>query len=701
MLNDEKRSSFDRNWVAFALLSLLVFLIYSNTFHASWHFDDYPNIIENPHLHITNLQPNSIIQSFYFSYDRILNQNTRTYRPVSCLTLALNWYLGKENVVGYHIVNTIIHFFTAFILFLTLSSLFKTPNLKGKYQGSEYFVALLTASLWAVNPIQTQAVTYIVQRMAAMAAMFYVLAIYFYLKGRLSRSNLNRVVLYVGCLLCFVLALGSKENAATLPAALLLAEIAFFQDIGLPRTRKKFFQAAAGIGVFVILMGTLLFMKGDMLSFLKGHEHRPFSLSERLLTEPRVLIIYLTQLFYPVASRFSIEHDIMVSTSLFRQWTTLPAILLVFLLIGIGLSQIRKRPIVAFGILFFFLNHVIESTILPLEIIFEHRNYLPSLFLFFPVSLGIKWLLDYYRAKQWSIYLLLVSLVTILVMATGIGAYTRNMAWATEKSLWEDAMAKAPKSPRPPHSLAYNYYEKIGRFDKAYELYGKASHLKSSNVINHRALSLTNMALILAKKHECEKAILLFKMALEIDPQSEISLYNMILALIKTGRLGEASEHADMLLSKRYNHIYYLTVKGFILVRQKRPDKAIAYFESALGLDPDYQKALLYKGVALSMIGKHRQADRWLRRACQMAPHDIATLFCIIENSLKAGQMQKADMYLERLFATFDIEDVATALSVLPADNLAVPVSRQLLAPVIAEKLEEKAKGIKEFSNVW
>jgi tetratricopeptide (TPR) repeat protein len=700
MLDDEKRFSFGRNWVAFALLSLLVFLIYSNTFHASWHFDDYPNIIENPHLHITNLQPNSIIQSFYFSYDRVLNQSTRTYRPISCLTLALNWYLGKDNVVGYHIVNTIIHFFTAFILFMTISSLFKTPNLKGKYQGSEYFIALLAASLWATTPIQTQAVTYIVQRMAAMVAMFYVLAIYFYVKGRLSRSRLNQVFLYVGCLLCFVLGLGSKENAATLPAALLLAEIAFFQDIGLPRVRKKFFQAAAGIGVFVILVGTLLFMKGDMLSFI-NYEYRPFSLSERLLTEPRVLIIYLTQLFYPVVSHFSIEHDIMVSTSLFRPWTTLPAILLVFFLIGIGFSQIRKRPIVAFSILFFFLNHVIESTILPLEIVFEHRNYLPSLFLFFPVSLGIKWLLDYYRAKQRLIYLLLVSLVTILVMATGIGTYTRNMAWATEKSLWEDAMAKAPKSPRPPHNLAYNYYEKIGRFDKAYELYGKASHLKSSNVINHRALSLTNMALILAKKHEYEKAILLFKMALEIDPQSEISLYNMILALIKTGRLGEASEQADMLLSKRYNHIYYLLVKGFILVRQNRPEEALTYFESAIELDPNYQKALLYKGIVLSFMGKHKPADTWLRRAIQMGPNNIGTLFCAIENSVKAGDIQMTDMYLERLFALFAIKDISSALRDISADRLAPPISKKLLAPVIAERLEEKAKEIKEFSNVW
>ncbi|MDY6879362.1 MAG: tetratricopeptide repeat protein, partial [Thermodesulfobacteriota bacterium] len=584
--------------------------------------------------------------------------------------------------------------FTAFILFLTVSSLFTTPRLKGKYEGSRYFVALLTAFLWAAHPIQTQAVTYIVQRMATMAAMFYILALFLYIKGRLTRSRVPQAFLYVACLLSFALAMGSKQNAATLPAALFFVEMIFFQDMSVPQTRRRFLLAAAGAGTAVIIFGVFLFMNGDMLSFLKGYNNRPFTLFERLLTEPRILVFHLSQLFYPVASRFSIDHDIIISTSLFQPWTTLPAILFLLFLIVTSLFQVKKRPILAFAILFFFLNHVIESSIIPLELIFEHRNYLPSLFIFFPVSIGIKRLLDHYRQRERVLYVFLVSLVSLLFVMIGIGTYTRNGAWATEKSLLEDAVAKAPMSHRPVHNLAYNYYEKIGDYGKAYKLYGKALSLESTSVTNHRALALSNMANILIKKQEYEGAIGLFKKVLEIDPKSERSLYNMILALVKTGRLEEASGYADLLLSKRNDHIYYQLLKGLILVRQDRPEEALSYFQRTISMDPSYGKALLYKGIALSLMGKHKRADLWLRRAMRVGPNNIGTLFCAIENSVKAGWVQRTDMYVERLFSLFALENISRSLVDIPGDMLAPPISQAVLAPVIAQRLEEKAKKV-------
>ena len=227
-----------KKWIAFALLLTLILLVYSNTFNASWHFDDYPNINKNPRIKITNLKPGTILQTFVASRDGGLYLGRKVYRPVACLTLALNWYVGQDNVLGYHVVNISIHLITAFILFLTMLRLFSTPNLQGKYTGSEYFIALLAATLWAINPIQTQAVTYIVQRMASMAAMFYILSIYFYLRGRLSALPKDRIRLYLFCGISFLLAIGSKENALTLPLALIVLEIIFFQDVTRPRARR-------------------------------------------------------------------------------------------------------------------------------------------------------------------------------------------------------------------------------------------------------------------------------------------------------------------------------------------------------------------------------------------------------------------------------------------------------------------------------
>ena len=133
------------------------------------------------------------------------------------------------------------------------------------------------------------------------------------------------------------------------------------------------------------------------------------------MTEPRVLCIYLSQLFYPVPTRLSIEHDIIYSTSLIRPWTTLPAILGVFFLIGLAGRQMRRRPMLSFAILFFFLNHAVESSVLPLELIFEHRNYLPSMFLFVPVAIGLQRVLDFYRAKQSVLYPVLIAFIVLLV----------------------------------------------------------------------------------------------------------------------------------------------------------------------------------------------------------------------------------------------------------------------------------------------
>ncbi|QTA81906.1 Uncharacterized protein dnl_42630 [Desulfonema limicola] len=372
-----------KNVTASVLLFIIILAGYTNSFNASWHLDDYPNILENPRIHLTEFSFESIINTFYASFDNGLYQGKKMYRPVPCFTFALNWYFGGDNVFGYHVVNFSIHFLTAFILFLTVFNLFETPNLKSRFNNkNQYYAAFITAVLWAVNPIQTQAVTYIVQRMASMGAMFYILGFYFYIKARNSNSLQNRVFFFLSCLMSYLLALGSKENTVILPMALLLAEIVFFQDTAKPETRKRLLIITGAGAVLILIIGGL-FLGRNPLSVIGSYEHRTFTLFQRIMTQPRILLLYLSQIFYPVPGRLSIEHDIAVSTSLFQPWTTIPAILTIIFLIGAAVILIKERPVVSFAIFFFFLNHVIESSVIALELVFEHRNYLPSMFLFF------------------------------------------------------------------------------------------------------------------------------------------------------------------------------------------------------------------------------------------------------------------------------------------------------------------------------
>jgi tetratricopeptide (TPR) repeat protein len=649
----------------------------------------YPNIVHNSELHLTNLNPQSLYKTF-FSHPWPLSN---VYRPIPCLTFALNWYMGKDNVAGYHLVNITIHFLTAFFLYLTICNLYGSPKLDNRGPDNRELIAFLAASLWAVNPIQTQAVTYIVQRMASMAAMFYILGIFFYVKGRLCNVTGYRILLFLGCAVSYGLAFGSKENAAALPLSLILVEIGFFQNLEDPKTTRKIGILAAAAGVLIVLAGIIFFIHINDLSILKGYRQRSFDLPQRLMTQPGIVILYLTQLFYPMPQRLSIEHHIDIATSFFEPWYTVPAICLVLILIGLGFSQIKKRPIIACGILFFFINHLIESTVLPLELVFEHRNYLPSLFLFWPLVVGMLWLVDYYRKRRRSIAISLVAFMVLCALGLGFSTYIRNMVWATDKTLWEDAMKKAPGRTRPVYNLA-KYYFSVGELETALQLFKQSLKLKGSKAKYSQALSLNGIASIYYVRRDYEKVIALCRRALEISPGFEIARYNMVLAQVKLGRWEKASESVDLLLAKQKHQAGYLFMKGFILIQQNRPERALAYLREALHIKPGDRKTLLNMGMSLSLIGQYKQAEWFLKQALDHSTRDIQAYFYLVENSLKAGDSKMLERYLDKLTESLRVDRIKSGLTGRFDELFLIHPSRELIAPVIRAKLKKIAEEI-------
>ena len=140
------------------VLGLLVFIAYSNTFLADWHMDDYPNILQNPAIQITDLGPASLKRAV--GVDQSQGNNLK--RPVANLTFALNWYAHGSQAAGYHLVNLLIHVLNALILYLVIVRLCERPVLPESNRRHRKAIALAAALLWALNPIQTQAVTYVV-----------------------------------------------------------------------------------------------------------------------------------------------------------------------------------------------------------------------------------------------------------------------------------------------------------------------------------------------------------------------------------------------------------------------------------------------------------------------------------------------------------------------------------------------------------
>ena len=668
--------------IALILLFLTIVLIYLNSFDAAWHLDDRPNILNNRGLHITNLQPGSLMRTFFTSPDSGGTINNRLYRPIPCLTFAINWYFGKDRVFGYHVVNVLVHFLTAYLLFLTILNILKSPNLINPYQGKEPFIAFLTAVLWAINPVQVQAVTYIVQRMASMAAMFYILGIYFYIKTRQNQYPLKRILLLFSCVLSFIFALGSKQNTATLPFALLLIEIICFQDLNSQGVRRAFFGGSIAGGVLLVVLSVWLFVPGNPFLLIEGFQSRPFSLYERLLTEPRIVLFYLSLIFYPLPYRLSIEHDITISTSLFEPWTTFPAILFHLVLIGIGLSQIKKRPLLALAILFFYLNHVIESTIIPLELIFEHRNYLPSLFLFLPVAAGFKKLLDIYQAKNKVFRSVLLYSSVLIIIIIGAGTYIRNMAWATERTLWEDAIHKAPNSHRPLHNLAWAYYTKIGQYDKAIELYKKSLDLRTNNNFAN-PIALSNLALLYVQKKNYEKATELWQNALERLPDDDVIRHRYVIGLIEMKNWNAALDNLNQLMIRHPAHFDFNYLKGYVLLNQNQYDAALQYFEQCLNLVAENQQALIGAGICNNLMGHYERAEAIFSRVLKFAPDDDLTLLWLVETNLSVDDRQDVDRYLSKLLKIVPPAELLVLLNGDPGKNFLPAESKAKIIKLI------------------
>lgn len=686
------------NWRVMLLLSVLLLVCYQNTFNAPWHFDDKPNITANSRVQIDTLHPATV-------YDAAFGDESSKrlfYRPVAFASFAVNWYFGQDNVTGYHVINLAVHILTAFFLYLSVLALFKTPNLAGRYSGSEHFIALLAAVLWAANPIQTQAVTYIVQRMASMAALFYVLGIYFYVTARISQSTKSRLLLYSGVFIAFLLAAGSKENALMLPAALFLVEMIFFRDLSDPSTRKRLVLAGLTLLSAVFLAGILLFFTDGFLSRLQsGYERRVFTLSERLLTQPRIIVFYISQIFYPIADRLSIDHDIEISTSFFRPWTTLPAILLILGMVAAAFRLITRHPFVSFAVLFFFLNHVIESSIISLEMVFEHRNYLPTLFLFVPVAAGIKFAIDYYLREKRSMAVVITAFATVLVMLLGTGTYVRNMAWSSHRALWQDAMDKAPGRARPHINLGHSYYAKVGEYDRAIHLFERAMHLKHDSRESAKVRALKNMAgATIRRDGNHDEAIGIFYQLLDIAPDDLEGRYNLFVSFFQTGRLDEALEQSDYLLSKRPENVKYLNTRAFIHLRKNQPEKAMPFLIEIMRKSPDDEYAIVSLGFAKMRTGNHIAAHRFLGRIPAWSPHKTAALLLQIENSQRAGNVLNAEKYAKKLLSHTSPQTIREKLIEAQEPGTMWPVSVDIVAPVIAAQLQTQSGMILEASNI-
>jgi protein O-mannosyl-transferase len=560
-----------------SLILILGLTAYSNTFRGEFVFDDFGNIMDNPQIRDLG---NYLFRSSGYSQ--------KPNRFIGLLTFALNYRLGGLNVTGYHAVNLAIHITNALLVYALVVTSFNTPVLKScSLRGEARAVALVTAMLFVAHPIQTQAVSYVVQRFASLATTFYLATIIQYARLRLTmdagRTGRTGIALaYCGVLVTAALGMKTKEIAFTIPLMAALYEGLFFEG----RWRRRVLSLLPLLLTLGIIPATLLDLRGpvgDLLSDAADVTRLQTSLArlDYLRTEIAVSTIYVRLLILPIGQ--NIDHDYPVYSSFLAPRVLFAAVLLLSLA-GIAAallygtrpgSRMRCDPggrLVTFGIAWFFLSLSIESSVIPIvDVIFEHRVYLPSVGFFLAATTALAFATRRCASRKGGRALVIIgmSLAVALTMQT----FRRNEVWATELSLWSDSVEKSPMKARPHNNL------------------GQA----------------------LGKAHREGEALPHLLAAVRIDPTDSRAINNLGRAYFALGRQAEAAEayRKALLLDPSFPEPYFNL--GRLHMRDpSRLEEAAAMFAKAIELRPTYAEAYGNLAAVWNDLGRPEEAVKLL-----------------------------------------------------------------------------------------
>lgn len=663
--------------VAGATLIALVFIIYSNTFQGPWILDDYQNIVNNPKIQISNLSLENIKGSLFSS--QFAPENL--YRPLSCLTFALNALANGKSVFGYHFVNISLHASTSLMLMWLLILVFKTPAFEEITDKEEHFIIILATVLWAVNPIQIQAVTYIVQRMTVLCALFSFMSLGFYLKARLTDSWSKKYSYFFCSAIGILCAILSKENGLITFPLILVLEYFLFRDGDYRVMAKKEFILAYLI--FILLTACILFYVVSTLDILAPYAKRSFTVYERLLTQPKILLYYLSLIFYPLPQRLSLEHEIIISTNIFTPPLTFFYLVVVIFSFFACLFLKRLPLLFRIGIVFYLIAHSVESSIIPLEMVFEHRNYLPSAFLFTPVAFSIYRMYNHFRSRKKTCMVSVVIFFTIaLIFMTSLATYSRNFDWFSSQSIWFDAMKKAPGHARPKQSMGFVIGMKNP--EKALEYYSNALNGYMHRPKEEKASSLANAGLIFFHLKDYENAEHFFKLAIETENNHMIAHDFLIQTYMKKGAWEKAIEMAD----KNINLTAFVNLKAACLLQTGDFILSLDLCREIYRNNPENRNALLNIAESLSLSGYHKKANFFYKMYSSKYPEEPHVYLRMSKNYYLNGDYEKASGFLDIFFGKTGIEKTRDSLENLTIDTLTPLIGIKKMTSFIESKFE-------------
>lgn len=582
-----------------AFLVILCALIYSNTLNSPFLWDERVFLLDNPIVRDL---------SFYYTPSRAAGGQEGALldrRYIGYLSFALNYRLHGYEVTGYHIVNTAVHILAAWLVYalgfaISLSSRMK-DSVNARTGG---LAALLGAAVFAAHPVQTEAVTYIFQRLASMSAMFYLFSVAAYAYARMGVRGPARASLYLLSILSALLAMKTKESAFTLPLAILLYEIAFHQGSWQSRARWLVPYAPLLLVIPLSISGTADSAAGNYLTLSASQEG--YSAYQYLITQSRVIVTYIRMLLIPVGQ--NLDHDYPLYRSALEPAVLASSALLLALLAS-GIEALRRfrskgaalLGVYGFGILWFMLTLSVESSIIPIPMLIdEYRMYLPSAglclaFSFFIIPAAV-------RSKGQTAVILVFICIAIPV-ALGATAYKRNSLWQSRITLWEDVIKKSPYKLRGYNNLA-NAYADAGMRGKATLTYESALRPEVSGSATSRELGELhyNLAGAYAAEEIHEKAIEHFQSSISLMPLNADAHNNLGLSLLALGRTQEAvgAYYGALRAREGYTNAYFNLGEAYHMMYLDGVSKdnsllqrAIANYEIFITLRPEFPQAHL------------------------------------------------------------------------------------------------------------
>jgi tetratricopeptide (TPR) repeat protein len=573
---------------------------YHNSYTGAFVLDDLSSIVENPT--IRHLWP--LWGTLSPPHDDH-GQFTVTGRPVVNLSLALNYSLGGLAVWGYHLFNLTVHILAALTLYGIVRRTLAGERLRPRFGSAAEGLALATALLWTVHPLQTEAVTYIVQRAESLMGLFYLLTLYCFICG--TTSSAPKIWFLLAVATC-ALGMATKEVMVSAPLIVLLYDRTFVTGTFREAWRQRW-SLYLGLASTWLLLGYLVASAGVL-----GHQAgggKDITWWRYAWTEPSVILHYLQLSLWP--------HPLCLDYlwPVAKAWSKiLPSAIAVAALLGATVWACWRNSAWGFLGAWLFLILAPTSSVLPLpDLAFEHRMYLPLAVLIVAVViaiflLGKRWLnaqpeLD--RALGWGLSGVVACLFVNLTVQ-------RNNDYHSEFSMCQDIVAKRPDNPRAHTNLGFDL-QHAGRLPEAIEQYEQALRLDPDYFNAH-----LDMGSILLELGRPQEAVVQSQEALRLMPLHRGAHFNLGNALLQMGKVTEAITEYEQALRIEPDFAEAHYNLGIALVQLGRPQEAMGHWVQALRIKPDYAEAHYNLGVALVQRGRMPEAIEHLRQALRIKP---------------------------------------------------------------------------------